>query len=295
MCLLCVMQPNETPTREQLKIAAVANPHGFGYAFHVGDRIITGRGMDADEVIDRFLRIREGLPNTWAMFHARITTHGQTNKANCHPFRMNGDPSTVIGHNGIIPIEVDKADHRSDTRIFADEWLPELLTELDDEKGFKELEDLVGYSKVAIFTHDERLQHQVYILNEDLGHWTGGIWWSNDSYEPFIPKSYGYARGSYSGSFFSSYEDKLGKDLPDSCYECGSIVDQRDKDVSLCPNCQSCLDCYADFLSCLCYNPAAAAKRDKYESEMYYDTFVTDDGTVYSTSELMPYGGWTND
>lgn len=279
MCLLCVMKPNETPTREQLKTAAVANPHGFGYAFHVGDRIITGRGMDADEVIDRFLRIREGLPNTWAMFHARITTHGQTNKANCHPFRMGGDPSTVIGHNGVIPIELDKNDHRSDTRVFADEWLPELITLLDDEDGFAELESLIGYSKVAVFTHDERLQHQVYILNEDLGHWTDGIWWSNDSYKPYTySKSYGYFGSAYKGGSASP---------SDGCQLCWSIISEVDERLGLCSNCDSCLDCYEHKADCMCYTPDYALRKSKYD----YDMYSEEASGPYNGQELLPYGG----
>ena len=147
MCLLCVMEPGSIPTRQQLKNAADSNPHGYGYAFLTEDRIITGRGMDADEVIDRFLRIREGFPNTWAMFHARYTTHGATDKANCHPFRVGGSPDIVIGHNGILPVDVPKHEDRSDTRIFAEDILPDLVEWLDDPHGWQMLEDFAGSSK----------------------------------------------------------------------------------------------------------------------------------------------------
>ena len=283
MCLLCVMKPNETPTRAQLLIAADNNPHGFGYAIHCGDRILTGRGMNAEEVIDRFLRIRSGMPDTWAMFHARITTHGNTDKSNCHPFRMNGDPSTVIGHNGIIPIDVPKGDHRSDTRIFADEWLPELLTELDNPEGFKELEDLVGYSKVAVFTHDPRLKYQVYILNEEMGHWTGDIWWSNDTYKPslYTPK-YAYA-GSY-GSMDLWDIDGRPSLVEGNCGMCHSMLDQVDVDGSMCSMCMSCLDCYADLQDCLCYRQTTRAYA-KYEHDLYGNQLYSETGDT-----LVPYG-----
>lgn len=265
MCLLCVMEPNVTPTREQLMNATSNNPDGFGYAFHCGDRIITGRGMDAEEVVDRFLRIREGLPNTWAMFHARYTTHGSTNKANCHPFRMNGDPATVIGHNGIIPIDVPKGDDRSDTRYFADEWLPELLELLDDEKGFTELEQLVGASKVAVFTHDDRLNHQVYILNEHNGHWANGIWWSNDTYKydwykVYKSKSYksNYNSPSYDDYWFDSEYPSITSTSTKSSEECPTCfakLGDADYDSGVCTMCNCCVDCSDYYLECMCYDP----------------------------------------
>lgn len=277
MCLLCVMEPNVTPTREQLMNAASNNPDGFGYAFHCGDRIITGRGMDAEEVIDRFLRIRQGLPNTWAMFHARYTTHGATNKANCHPFRMNGDPSTVIGHNGIIPISVPAGDDRSDTRYFADEWLPELLELLDDEQGFAELEQLVGASKVAVFTHDPRLSHQVYILNEHNGHWANGIWWSNDTYKYDWYLTYKSSKSSYKsvtlgGAWWddSAYYDSEYPSLFDNkeeCPVCFAKLGDIDYDSGTCSMCNCCIDCTDYYLECMCYTPKSSAS--KAPTELY--------------------------
>jgi len=279
MCLLCVIEPNVTPTREQLINATVNNPDGFGYAFHCGDRIITGRGMDATEVVDRFLRIREGLPNTWAMFHARYTTHGSTTKANCHPFRVGGDPSTVIGHNGIIPIKVPTADTRSDTRVFADEWLPEFIEYLDDEEVFKELEDFVSGSKVAVFTHDPRLSSQIYILNEDLGHWDKGIWWSNYGYKPYTPLT--TYKSLYGSRWWNDYDNDglpvIGYDydkpkpmlgvggdgIEDSyCTKCLTILDDNDFDDGLCNTCNYCLDCSEFWATCLCYNPTKNQLRD---------------------------------
>jgi hypothetical protein len=262
VCLLCVMEPNVTPTREQLINATSNNPDGFGYAFHCGDRIITGRGMDADEVVDRFLRIREGLPNTWAMFHARYTTHGSTSKANCHPFRMNGDPSTVIGHNGIIPIDVPKGDDRSDTRYFADEWLPELLELLDDDKGFAELEQLVGASKVAVFTHDERLSSQVYILNEQMGHWAKGIWWSNDTYKYDWYKTYLSANmGKQAKSWYDDeYPSYVPHNSTEECLTCFAKLGDVDYDSGVCTMCSCCVDCGDYYLECMCYDPKNKSK-----------------------------------
>ena len=272
MCLLTVMSPHSTPTREQLLRAACSNPHGFGYAIMFEDRIVTGRGLDATEIIDRFLAIRERCPDTWAMFHHRYSTHGENIKSNCHPFRVGGDEEIVLAHNGIIPVDIAYGDRRSDTRVFAEDELPHLVEWLDDEDGFVALEDYIGWSKICVFSISPRLKNRVYILNQESGHWSNGIWWSNDSYKE--PK---YARWE---SNFRSYgawdwdDDDLvttankstcDYDSPRSmmtywwmrsheqaCLYCSSQLSDREWEYGYCERCMSCLECANDITDCDC-------------------------------------------
>ncbi len=149
------------------------NPDGFGYAVHTGKTIITGRGMNHDDVIDRFLTTREKHMNGWAMFHARFTTHGETVKENCHPFRVGGSTETILAHNGILSnVKIPTGDKRSDTRVFAEDLLPKRLNILDSKKKFKKLEKWAGGSKVAVFTTDRRLNKAVYCV---VGAWTAPL------------------------------------------------------------------------------------------------------------------------
>ena len=172
MCLLMVAKPNAMPNDNDLVCACANNPDGFGYAVHTGKEIITGRGMSHDDVIDRFLTTREKHMNGWAMFHARMTTHGETVKENCHPFRVGGSRDTILAHNGILGnVKIPTGDNRSDTRVFAEDLLPARLNILDHKKKFKKLERWAGGSKVAVFTTDKRLRKAVYIINEKLGSW----------------------------------------------------------------------------------------------------------------------------
>lgn len=266
MCLLTVMSPGATPTREQLMTAACNNPHGFGYAIMFEDRIVTGRGMDAQEVIDRFLAIRERCPDTWAMFHHRYTTHGTSTKSNCHPFRVGGDEQIVLAHNGIIPIDLAKDEKRSDTRVFAEDELPHVLEWLDDPEGWNVLEDYVGWSKVAIFSISPRLKNNIYILNESMGDWDNGIWWSNDSHKP--PKH------KYWKSY--SWDDDYEDDSPtrplaltarpstskmtewwkrsdvQQCLYCNYMLDTLEWEYGYCNYCKSCLECANDIIDCDC-------------------------------------------
>ena len=244
--------------------AAQNNPHGYGYAFMTHDKIITGRGMDAEEVIDRFLRIREGFPDTWAMFHARYTTHGATDKSNCHPFRVGGDQNIVLAHNGILPIDVPKYEDRSDTRIFAEDMLPDYLDWLDDPDGWDMLESWAGGSKVAIFSLDPRLESNIYIINEAYGHWTDGIWWSNDGYKPSKWSVGRWGRGlweadddslgAYTSSGYYNKTEWWKKQSDQSCIYCNNSLTDNEWEWGYCDLCKSCLECAQDIVDCECWS-----------------------------------------
>lgn len=297
MCLLCVIEPNETPTRQQLMNAADSNPHGYGYAFMNDGVIITGRGMDAEDVIDRFLRIRQGLPHAWAMFHARFTTHGETNKSNCHPFRVGGSKNIVLGHNGVLPIDTG-TDKRSDTRIFAEEWLPEIGVEaLDDPTTYGWLEKWAAGSKIAVFSTDPRTKQDVYILNEHLGHWDKGIWWSNSSYKDDYWGS--WASASWKPSKQKSVLAGCSLDSMGDSYECDfcrSFLCYADNGKpQYCYNCMTCFSCFEDVQDCLCYG--SPAKEDYETEEICYaclDSVFDCTCAKRKAQEEKEWGSWDN-
>jgi len=264
-----VAKPNAMPSDDALVCACANNPDGFGYAVHTGKTIITGRGMNHNDVIDRFLTTREKHMNGWAMFHARMTTHGETVKENCHPFRVGGSPETILAHNGILSnVKIPAGDKRSDTRVFAEDLLPARLNILDHKKKFKKLEKWAGGSKVAVFTTDRRLNKAVYIINEKLGSWDDdGLWWSNSSYKQsyYITPTYGRT-----GSWVPSYDIAKGdgkyvldgQDLTEfvedglACSYCGHFFEETDYYHGYCQTCWVCMECQDFEESCMCYTPA---------------------------------------
>jgi len=263
-----VAKPNAMPTDDQLMCACVNNPDGFGYAVHTGKSIITGRGMNHDDVIDRFLTVREKHINGWAMFHARFTTHGETVKENCHPFRVGGSPDTILAHNGILGnVKIPAGDKRSDTRVFAEDLLPKRLNILDSKKKFKKLEKWAGGSKVAVFTTDRRLQKAVYIINEKLGHWDeDGIWWSNSSYKQthYVSANYGKANRWIPAYDIANGTQKYvidGDDITEfveegmACSYCGHFFAETDYYHGYCQTCWTCMECQDFEESCMCYKP----------------------------------------
>lgn len=254
MCMLCVIPPGIIPSREKLTNSALNNPHGFGFAIVVPQdrRIIVEKTMDADESINNFLKLRGQYPEGYAMWHARLATHGSQTVDNCHPFAVGHDPQTYLGHNGILPVLEDKTD-RSDTRIFAEDILSAMggVTALDNEQLYNMLEDFTTGSKVCVLTVDPRAQHQAYLLHEEKGKYdTTGVWWSNDSC---------YLSDWSSSKWVSNKDYDLlpaSKDEIIECFNCKSTLDEEMIDTyeGQCFYCGACTDCKSTATECLCYD-----------------------------------------
>ena len=274
MCLLVVCNPNSTPSKDDLKMGACSNPHGFGFAIDTGDGIISERSMSAKKSIARFLELREQYPNGYAMWHARYATHGVKNELNCHPFKVVGEHDTYLAHNGVLDIHIPKDDKRSDTRIMAEELLPRLggVSALDDDYVYDMISSWASGSKVVVMTNDPSAQYKIYIINESAGSWDDkGIWWSNTSYKPIVStprtESYSHTYGLYEPSVYDivvAQESNGFEDNTFECPNCNALIDLWESEL-YCLICECCFDCSAQFLDCLCYNPKSKDMlRDEY-------------------------------
>jgi hypothetical protein len=274
MCLLCYIEPNAPVNWTGLETACVNNPDGFGWAIHLEDEILVGRSMDSTEAIEGFHDARKEYPDTHAMFHARWATHGAENLANVHPFEvnLNGPQSgqTILAHNGIIPISIPKGDWRSDTRYFAEEIMPMRAQRIFDKPDkVQKLAKFIGGSKLVVFTTDPQFDANVYIINESMGHWKEGTWWSNDSYADVWWSKYSVGKKSstsstYTGGWKPSEMSKvLGKmDNDLECLMCGFDVTDEGFEYGYCTTCSCCLDCFAPAVDCYCYNPTTTFEYD---------------------------------
>lgn len=270
MCLLMVTL-GKLPERKHLENAAANNPDGFGFAVHHGDRIVTGRSMEASGLIDRFYAEMSRSHNPMGMFHARFTTHGKTMLENNHPFRVDGRKDLVLAHNGMLPITPKAGDDRSDTRIFAENVLGAIGIEaLDDRDTFDKLETFAAGSKIALLSTAPELRDSVYILNEHLGDWEGDIWWSNSGYRYDYNSRYSYGGHTYGGWRTEStiigkhwwedtdsptkyYDDE---DMPEiSCMVCMNLLTESSLQDGACYACNSCLECFMHMEECMCYRP----------------------------------------
>lgn len=202
MCLLTFAHEGVTPDIDKLRTGADNNPDGFGFAIHAGSHIVKCSGLDFDQVLDEFIKQR-AIHSGPMLFHSRITTHGGTSKANCHPFQIGKDRLSVLAHNGMLPIAEDKG--RSDTRILAEDMLPAEggVAALNGKKFRKRLSKFATGSKLVILTANRSSASPFWIINEDLGDWENGVWWSNNSYR-WARRPYVYTPGMYSSGWSPS-------------------------------------------------------------------------------------------
>jgi len=255
MCMLCVIPPNVIPSRDKLEASALNNPHGFGFAIVVPseNRIHSERTMNADTSINRFLEMRAKYPEGYAMWHARLATHGSTTVDNCHPFKVGHDEQTYLAHNGILPIVEPHGDLRSDTRIFAEDLLPAIggVSALDNDQVFNLIEDFTSGSKVCILTVDPIAKHQCYLIHENKGKVdASGVWWSNDSC--YLSS---YTTSWRSNKPLTSLFSKNDEDFYAECQVCDMVLLEEPEagTPDYCPTCGCCWDCAVYMTDCLCY------------------------------------------
>ena len=177
--------------------------------------------MSAKRSIARFLYLREKYPDGYAIWHSRIATHGVKNESNCHPFPVGNDGLTYLAHNGVLDVDQLATDKRSDSRVFAEEILPEIggVCSLDNGTIWKMVSKWASGSKLAILTLDPKAEHQLYIINESSGTWDEHkIWWSNTHHRP--AKAYAWG-GNVIG------EDKTWSDSTPSMTRVRSILNAK--------------------------------------------------------------------
>lgn len=220
MCMLTFLPPNVLPNVERLRNGTISNRDGHGWAIVVlgddgkGRHIITGHSMSAGAAIDAFKLTREKHPEGPALFHSRYTTGGLVDESNCHPYVVNGDPRTILAHNGVLPwksLRQPAKDDRSDTRYFAEMWGDMLYPDsvvgdtgglnfnLNSKRGRKRLRGWLGNpNKFVILTVDPTFRRNFYIINSEQGVWENdGCWYSNTGYKA---QTYGIGRRTYVGA-----------------------------------------------------------------------------------------------
>jgi glutamine amidotransferase len=249
MCIAIYQSPGHRLPKEQLVQSWKSNPDGGGFAyFNESGDIIIEKDMTLDGMLNKYECAVDRYAGTSPFaVHFRIATHGAVDLDNCHPFRVSDD--TALIHNGIIPVMFSsKTDPRSDTRVFADDYLRKLPADwMDDECLFDMVQEYIGYSKLVILTRAG--EHDAYIANESQGQWSDDnkFWYSNASYKSSSKMVWASDSKQLSLGCGSDDVDEDSWILPE-CYLCGehSVYDD------LCYTCESCQRCYQEDQHCLC-------------------------------------------
>jgi predicted glutamine amidotransferase len=179
MCIVIVKTEQTDIPKEQLKESFDNNRDGSGYLFAMNGNLTIKKGFFVfNDFYDNYSRDMEKFNNPVSIIHFRITTHGLTNKLNCHPFLVNDEIG--FAHNGMIDF-VDDHKKKSDTMMFRNDILRNMPSKwIFNDSVLKLMEESIGTSKLAFLDRNGNYR----IVNEDLGHWNKNetIWYSNKSY-----------------------------------------------------------------------------------------------------------------
>lgn len=185
MCIAIVKPAGVDVSEETLSICWRSNPDGAGYAFVEDGKVVIRKGYMK---LKDFLKAYEEdkAKDSPFLIHFRITSQGSKDEFNTHPFSIK-DGAAI--HNGTLDgTGAEYGKGPSDTKIFLRQF-GDWLTYDNVEKYKKELGDAIRTSnKIAMLFSDKRYQ----ILNESMGNWHEGAWYSNYTY-----RNYSGTRGDH--------------------------------------------------------------------------------------------------
>lgn len=142
MCVIFELKPGQNIDDERLDNAVANNWHGYGIILkdegakrlEVRQNFSSDKGADPEEVA----RILKDNDDVTRYVHLRHNTAGADGLDNCHPFPVFHSDSrqSYLFHNGTIYDYKPKGDDkRSDTRIFCEEFVSDLLLHFEGEYG----------------------------------------------------------------------------------------------------------------------------------------------------------------
>lgn len=236
MCLLLAVPAGSTVDPARLHSAALANPHGFGWALVSDSGLLVSRSLDIDEAVDTYCEALASHSGP-SLFHLRYATHGSRDLHNVHPFELGTEGSAVLAHNGVLDIATRGRD--SDTRAYAQTLDPSRLSEGSYLRTIQNYA-VSQYSRFVILRGDVDPLDQLLIFNEGSGHWDQGVWWSNHSYEHYADAD---PRG-VSSRLALADDELMDWGVEWLCESCGHELDCWD-----CGSCEGCGDW------CLCWSP----------------------------------------
>ena len=171
MCVIIIKRKGvKMPSKNELKLAALHNPHGFGFVSSNGQYV---RTMDFEEFYQGLKSVR--LEDSCIM-HLRIATHGSHKVENCHPFVQG---NIYFAHNGILPIRVygDLTDSETEFR--------NILAPSAERFGlgsetFRQIVDRRIHSSKFAFMQDG----EIYTFGRFIKD-KNGVLWSNMNHRPY--------------------------------------------------------------------------------------------------------------
>lgn len=255
MCLAIYCEAGATCAESDLRTAFDANPDGAGFMYvNGGGSLVLERFLTFDPFLKALDRATDENTDSPFAIHFRWATHGSRGLENVHPFRV--DAHTGLIHNGVLPVVMGKGSKRSDTAVFAEDYLTRLSpTWYDDPILFDMVEQYCAGSKLVVLTTNPAAQYAAYIVGEGQGHWNtaNDVWYSNRSYQPkqaacAVPSAVRSASDEVAW-WRSALADEPMPWGTDICEWCG----EREVMDEVCFGCEACQKCALHIDKCECY------------------------------------------
>lgn len=298
MCMITYVPAGVDVPVKGITNGAIINDDGHGWAVAKGGVLLIGKSMKFDEALDGMLEAREELGSgSLVLFHSRYGTHGEMGPYNIHPFFVGEGEESVMAHNGILPSKYHPhyKDRRSDTRIFVDR----IANYVDNpngvpsRRGAARLGNMITSANKLVFVSVKSGEPKVRIVNAGQGINEEGVWYSNTGFMTsysWLGMGSGKWRGQqviggqrYSGwsNGWDDYipdekvSDLTGKEivlydaegkeidvpdpLPMKCPTCDSP--DLDRELGICMQCVTCLDCLDNYSYCLCWKGGSFSEK----------------------------------
>ena len=180
MCIAIYKPEGKVISKDTLIECYNGNPDGAGFMYAQNKKLHIEKGFFS---FDSFYEAYKLHEQKQTVIHFRIKTHGKIDTTNCHPFAVNSSIGFV--HNGVITGFGDT--NHSDTIGFNHNILQPLVHKWGNLALFQDpiidlIEGRIGYSKLVFL--DRHGNHK--IMNESKGVWDDGVWYSNNSYKPYV-------------------------------------------------------------------------------------------------------------
>ena len=153
------------------------NDMGAGLLWNKNGKLNVFKTYEYEEYLEKYNSLRDDKSIGSIVLHFRIATSGYNGEHNLHPFLVNDKLGFV--HNGVIAGLGNKK--FSDTYEFNDMLKKYKHDFLNCEMSKFFISEYMGRSKLIFL--DNKDKHT--IINEELGKWSSGNWYSNDSYKEY--------------------------------------------------------------------------------------------------------------
>lgn len=184
MCILIVSKKGALISEDEFKNCSKSNPDGTGWAYSYSNKVTCFKTYeDRNKIKELYNKYTDDCKGRPHILHFRIATIGDKCQRLAHPFKTNN--GGAFAHNGTFSsLRELIINGDSDTLTFGKLHLDTIIN--ITEESLKEIESkcVSSYCKVAWLQPNG----EIHLFGEKLGHYKDEVWFSNNSYKPYVYK-----------------------------------------------------------------------------------------------------------